>query len=361
MRNVIINGKKYIAEDGAPLKEILSGAGFYFPCGGNGKCGKCRVVCKEIAPTELDYRFLTESAIKEGVRVACDKKADKSLDIECEINDVGVPTTTLRECSVAAVISDSDIEICIMGDEPVETVVKRNPLSEYSSEEIVAEYGKNPTALTNALRAVIGKESVELFEKYGAAKASVTGIAAKGLYLKILAGLPLDAEAEEAERQSEEDSFGLPTESLYILPVINDFIGGEILAETVLLKEGSLLIDCEKTVVFYRIGENDDVATAIWDCDYSPVAVRCIKAAAKFLLKEEGRYDVFLTGRYSDEVEEVLTEAGISVVQREKKPESVASAVLSFRVRSKLTKEKNRTTAVKIYDNELFQSYLTEG
>lgn len=359
MHSVVINGKKFSVEDNAPLKETLVSAGFYFPCGGSGKCGKCRINCPSLPITDLDKRFLSENMLSDGVRLACDKSVTSSLEIQCEISEKNTDIV-LRECSVAVTVFDEEISVCIVGEEPVETVTKSNPLAPLTAEELAEAYGKNPSEYTNALRAVIGKESVELFEKYGSAKAVTTAVAAKGLYLKILAGLPLEADLTAVEEKSENDNFGLPTESLFILPAISDFIGGEILAETVLLKERSLLIDCEKTVVMFGVGDEDDIATAIWDCDYSDIATRCIKAAAKFMVSDMTSPIIYLCGRYADKVEDALNEIGLATVQKEKRMENTVNALLSFRVRSKLLKEKNRTTAIKIYDNEAFQNFLVD-
>lgn len=360
MHSVIINGKKFSIEDNAPLKEPLIDAGFRFPCGGYGKCGKCRISCPELPPTELDKRFLSPSQIAEGVRIACDKKVGTSLTIECKM-EASAPKIILRECSVSAVITDEEISVSIVGDEIVETVTRKNPLSVYKSfEELINAYSSSPATLTNALRAVIGKESVELFEKYGAAKAGTTAIAAKGVYLKILAGLNIESSFEDVEILSQTDRFGLPTESIYLLPAKGDFIGGEIFAECVKLKERSLLIDCEKTLSLIHIGDEDNVATAIWDCDYSEVALRCLRAAVKFLTKDKPVPAVFLFGSYAYKAEAALENEMLTVYHRDKEPSSTANALLSFRTRSKLLKEADRTSFTTLFENELFQSYFTE-
>ncbi len=359
MHSVIINGKKYTVEDSAPLRECLTEAGFHFPCGGAGKCGKCRINCPSLPISDLDRRFLGDRQLSDGVRLACDKKVTSSLSLECELG-TSHTDIVLRECSIAVNIVDEEIDIAIVGESTVETVTKPNPLKNMTVEEIVTEYEKNPSPLTNALRAVIGKESVELFEKYGSAKASTTAIGSKGLYLKILAGLPLDCAIEDVETKGETDPFGLPTESIYLLPTVDDFVGGDILTETIKLKENSILVDCEKTVTLFAIGEEDDLTTALWDCDYSDVAYRCIRAAVKFLLTEVKAPVITLCGRYADSVEDVLNEAGLTTIQIEKNIENTVQALLSFRARAKLNKEKNRTTTIKIFDNEIFQSFLTE-
>ncbi len=360
MHSVIINGKKYAVEDNAPLKEPLTEAGYRFPCGGLGKCGKCRIECPSLVVTDLDRRFLSAIQIESGLRLACDKRVTSSLNIDCEVAPAPV-AVKLSECRIAAVITDDEIGVSIVGDELVETVVKANPLSYYNSfDEMLTAYATDPATLTNALRAVIGKESVELFEKYGAAKALSSAVAAKGIYLKILAGLPASADADEVEKLAEKSTFGLPTESLYILPCKGDFFGGELYAECIALKERSLFIDCEKTVAFLHIGDEDDVSAAIWDCDYSPFALRCIKSAVKFLLKDKPAPAVYLYGKNAYIVEEALENLPLTVMHREREDESVVNALLSMRVRSKILKEKARTSFVSLYDNEIFQNYLNE-
>ena len=360
MHNVIINGKKYSVEDNSPLKETLIDAGFSFPCGGVGRCGKCRINCPTISPTELDRRFLNEKQIADGIRLACDKKVTSSINIECELGGVNKTNIVLHECSVAVSICDEEIDITIVGEEPVETVTKPNPIARYATlSEIIKEYKRNGNTLTKELRAVIGKESVELFEKYGGAKAQVTAVAGKGIYLEILAGIEIGSDNEKLNMVAENDPCGLPTESLYFLPCLNEYIGGEVIAECVKLKERSLLIDCERTASLYNIAEKDDLAAAIWDCDYTELSLKCIRAAALYLSRDYAKPTVYLCGKYADKAEDELFDA-FTCVQIEKSNLSVVDALLSYRTRAKLNKEIGRTTFVRLYDKEAFQRLLTE-
>ncbi len=67
---VTVDGKKATAKTGDLISEIVRGEK---PCGGHGKCGKCKVVAQgalsEIGDAER--RLLTESEIARGVRLAC--------------------------------------------------------------------------------------------------------------------------------------------------------------------------------------------------------------------------------------------------------------------------------------------------
>ncbi|MBR2223659.1 MAG: 2Fe-2S iron-sulfur cluster binding domain-containing protein, partial [Christensenellaceae bacterium] len=68
--NVVVNGERIVAEKGVTLSEITRGEK---PCGGHGKCGKCRVIAKgnlsELAPEER--KFLSEEELRCGTRLAC--------------------------------------------------------------------------------------------------------------------------------------------------------------------------------------------------------------------------------------------------------------------------------------------------
>lgn len=74
MATVYINEIGVEAENGMLLKDVLAPfKTLETPCGGHGRCGKCRVKAKgalsDFAPEEL--RLLTEQQRKEGVRLAC--------------------------------------------------------------------------------------------------------------------------------------------------------------------------------------------------------------------------------------------------------------------------------------------------
>ena len=68
------NNKIYEAEEGENLGAFLRALGFEgFVCGGHGKCGKCRVICRGAlsAPSEAEKAALTADELSEGVRLSC--------------------------------------------------------------------------------------------------------------------------------------------------------------------------------------------------------------------------------------------------------------------------------------------------
>lgn len=67
---ILVNGKCIQAEYGDTLSAYLS---MDQPCGGKAKCGKCKVFAKgNLSPmSEKERGFLTETEIKQGIRLAC--------------------------------------------------------------------------------------------------------------------------------------------------------------------------------------------------------------------------------------------------------------------------------------------------
>ena len=78
---------------GKQLKGLLADAGFEasYPCGGVGRCGKCKVRFTEGAPypNTLDKSFLSEKEIAQGVRLLC----RCSLETDCKVCIDGVESS----------------------------------------------------------------------------------------------------------------------------------------------------------------------------------------------------------------------------------------------------------------------------
>lgn len=76
------------APESAPKSQLdlLRSAGFYLsaPCGGKGRCGKCkvRVTGDEPPVSEADARLLSEDELEQGVRLACTLTPSDSYTIE---------------------------------------------------------------------------------------------------------------------------------------------------------------------------------------------------------------------------------------------------------------------------------------
>lgn len=98
-------GKKYDCEAGSILIDTLREHGVRIdaPCGGSGRCGKCRVrvVNGELPMTAEDRAFLSEREIASGVRLACTARPVSDLRIRV-LAKTGKQIATVAEMSEAS-------------------------------------------------------------------------------------------------------------------------------------------------------------------------------------------------------------------------------------------------------------------
>ena len=128
-------GKQFsvTAAKGERLKAILDRAGIMYslPCGGAGKCGRCRVRFLKGAPTAGSYEemFLTDEETEEGVRILC-------------------RTVVYEDCEVELLESaqEQDITALTLDDEQVNSSGNQNRTSDPDriadlDEEMTGSYG----------------------------------------------------------------------------------------------------------------------------------------------------------------------------------------------------------------------------
>lgn len=77
---VTVNGKQMRPVSGLTLSEIINGER---PCGGHGKCGKCKVIVtgELSAPSADELRHLSADEMARGIRLACCTRAFGSCEI----------------------------------------------------------------------------------------------------------------------------------------------------------------------------------------------------------------------------------------------------------------------------------------
>lgn len=68
----------------------VAGMAIDFPCGGEGTCGKCRVLARDYVdpPTSAERKVLTEAELRQGYRLACQMSVAAALTVE-------IPSTSL--------------------------------------------------------------------------------------------------------------------------------------------------------------------------------------------------------------------------------------------------------------------------
>jgi uncharacterized 2Fe-2S/4Fe-4S cluster protein (DUF4445 family) len=80
------DGRTIEVERGTPLRDVLYVYGVEFPCGGRGRCKRCRirVVKGELAVTPEEEAILTPAERAQGWRLACRSLAEERVTLEVE-------------------------------------------------------------------------------------------------------------------------------------------------------------------------------------------------------------------------------------------------------------------------------------
>lgn len=82
-------GEKLKFKKGETVAEILSShAGITLdqPCGGRGTCGKCRIKTEDAtsSPSESELKFISKEELSQGIRLACQCKAENDMEISLD-------------------------------------------------------------------------------------------------------------------------------------------------------------------------------------------------------------------------------------------------------------------------------------
>ena len=283
---LILDGKQINAEIGQTLSQLINGEQ---PCGGHGKCGKCKVVARGSlsALSESEMRLLSADELARGVRLACSARVLG----ECEIN------TLRQETGVRSIVTDAKMphvdpdpsfsQLGIALDIGTTTLASRlysadgsllseavalNPQSLFGADvisRIEASLSGNADKLAELIRGAIADLAIELCRKADRDTRQIEAIVATGntamLYLLAKSSpLPLSRAPFLADRLFGEeigaDELGIDILAdgarIYLPPCISAFVG----ADTVCALLSTELCDSQKTRMLVDIGTNGEMA-----------------------------------------------------------------------------------------------------
>ncbi len=283
---VIVNGEPRSARIGSPLSEIIAGEK---PCGGHGKCGKCKVWAsgKLSSPSNAELKLLTKDELAGGIRLSCCTLAEGDCEIKSlaasseaqivtggkqvgfELNPnfenygaaIDIGTTTL-----AARLYD------VNGNILAETS-RLNPQSQFGADvisRIEAALGGSAQALANSIREAIGDiiSQLALSAKIDPEKIDSVVITGNTVMLSLLtledtepfSHAPFDAKRlfGEVMKASELELPVLhPDTQISLPPCISAFVGADtvcaLLATGLTERDAAMLVD---------IGTNGEMA--VW-------------------------------------------------------------------------------------------------
>lgn len=205
------------------LRSILESEGFIFPCGGKGLCGRCKIVAPTLPITEKDLTFIPNPELERGVRLACDKVVDGEVEIDCLLKRVEERKKKISEADAYVVFEDGRTVVGLAsGGEVLDEVILPATPTEY-----------------RALRSTAQRETVELYEAHGLAKATMMLVSGTPQKFTEVTGI---IEEYDYCTTAEAKLFDMTAEEVLILPKPTALVGGDILLEMLTREVGTMLV-----------------------------------------------------------------------------------------------------------------------
>jgi len=268
-------GRTLEVEPGTALQEFLFAHGVEFPCGGRGKCKRCRVkvISGALAPTAEERRILGDAEIEAGWRLACRARVEGPVTLDVAQWETTILTdesvfefTPASGLGVAVDLGTTTLVAQLLDLETGRVLAVRtalNPQAAYGGDvmsrvELAVSGGAGK--LRDLIREEIGRMAAELAESHPLDHHRVRDVAIVGntVMHHLFCGLPLDGLARAPFETSgdglvlftaRELGWKLPPEAtVRFLPCLGSFVGSDILAGIVATKmhlsgELAVLID----------------------------------------------------------------------------------------------------------------------
>lgn len=332
---IFINEKK-IKTTQLRLKQELENFGMNFPCDGKGICGRCKVICKDLSPTNLDKRFLTDIQIDEGIRLACDKQIKDNIKVFFTEEQKSQRAKKLEYCNIVVVVDNQKITIGILEDEIVEEHFFENNINESSNKKVY-------------LRSLLAKESIELFEKYGVAKADTIAVALN----QSIAEQLVDGKADGFGDMLDALEFMLPAETLYVLPFVDNHIGGDFLSFAAIQKPQCIAIKADTDFVAALIDVEEVICLKHHNVSYTDSDIAAISASIKLLLKNVDKTPIFkVYGKDAQKLNGVLDGYTYAIEDEDIIIKTVASTIDDNRLKNKIYKLRKKISVLQTAENE---------
>ena len=285
--NITVNGKPRLAVAGLTVSEIINNEK---PCGGHGKCGKCRVVAKgELSEaSDAELKLLSSKELADGIRLACLTRALGDCEVttlsESEqsmiVTDCSLPEfdikPTFKKYGVAIDIGTTTIAARLFDDEgrTLGDIARLNPQGEWGADvisRIESAMEGNSRDLAASVRGVLNEMLFQLAADAEIAPEDIDGVVITGntVMLSLLtvenvepfSHAPFDVKRLFGESISAREldlTCLAPDTSIYLPPCISAFVG----ADTTCAILATALRDGD-TAMLADIGTNGEMA--LWN------------------------------------------------------------------------------------------------
>ncbi len=297
-------GKKILCPAGVPLLPVLREHGIRIdaPCGGSGRCGKCRIrlVGGELEITPTDRQYLSERELASGVRLACVARPTENVRIRILAKGdqrIATSAAVVRQkeyapdllaqrvwkedpagYQIAVDIGTTTLAACLYGcsettpdDHPYATVTAVNRGRDFGA-DVLSRMDASMHGKRARLQELLQEDVRDLLERLcaqtGVAKTQIQRIviAANMTMVHLLMGYscetlgrapftPVNARLIRADalRILGDNGYSCPVE---ILPAVSAFVGGDIVA-------GMLALGMDRgaeTTLLLDVGTNGEMA-----------------------------------------------------------------------------------------------------
>lgn len=251
------------------ILEIMrdKGSRIHADCGGRGTCGKCRVRFISDAPKPLDIEkeHLSEEALREGVRLACQTRVSGDFTVEIDDSDEAMEIAAIAEedlgemplnpvvaidigtTTLAAALLDPDRKKIIKTETGVNH--QRSFGADVISRIQAANQGKG-----EELKELIRGDIKELLSSFGVAESVPEIISANTTMQHLWQGLP--CETLGVAPYTPVDISCRSVEGCTLLPGISTYVGADIVSGIVAVG----MDQAEKPCVLIDLGTNGEMA-----------------------------------------------------------------------------------------------------
>ena len=311
------------------LRQLLESEGFQFPCGGKGLCGRCKIIAPTLPITEKDKTFIDVVDLERGVRLACDKVVEGRIEIDCLLERVEKKKAKISEADAYVVFEEGRtlVGLCDGGEILDEIILPATPTS------------------FRALRATAQKETVELYEEHGLAKATVILLAGTPQKVTEVTGI---IEEYDFTDTVEAKLFDMTSEEVLLLPKPTALVGSDILLEMLGREEGTLLV--KDSYVAY-LGEELSIARVIPNINEPKTYLSTIR----YFIEKFTPTEKIVVG------DNPLARSLAFTVAESIVSKNVASMLASNRPKAKITRLAKSVKEINLIEDELFLRLLQES
>ena len=282
---VLLNGNAVLVARGATFSAVI---GLDAPCGGRGRCGKCKVIATgALSPvSDTERAHLTENELKKGVRLACCTlvmgnctvtacQRDEMMHIVTDGTDLSDPISpAFKQYAVALDIGTTTLAARLYAPSGMmlASCGRLSPQGRFGADvisRIEASMNGNAETLAVLIRTAIDSMVRELASTADIAAAQIDALCITGntamLYLltasdpEALSHAPFEADRLFGE-QTTAKAIGLsalaPDTSVLLPPCISAFVG----ADTVCALLSAELCDKPESVLLVDMGTNGEIA-----------------------------------------------------------------------------------------------------